>query len=124
MSSKVSNLLPLRVILSLGIWKKLGGRDHMNRRGCGMVEIACFTKNCLTILSRHIIVEEEPAYCSPHFESLFSYYIPQTSQNHQINILITYLIFRSEFIIHTASIIKKPSNTAFTHECTCHAFLG
>jgi hypothetical protein len=87
----------------------------MNRRGCGRVEIACFTKNCLTTLSRRIIMEEEPAYCSPHFESLSSYCNLQTSQNHQINILINYLIFRSEFIMHNASMIKKPGGTAFTH---------
>jgi hypothetical protein len=52
------------------------------------------------------------------------YHIPQTPQNQQIKFLFKCLAFRTEFIMHNATMIKKTSSTAFTHEHTCHTFLG
>jgi hypothetical protein len=52
-------------------------------------------------------VIEELASRSPHFRSLSSYRIPQTSQNLQIKILINYMTFRTEFIMHNALMIEK-----------------
>jgi hypothetical protein len=71
-------------------------------------------------MSRRIIVMEEPASCRPHFRSLSSYCIPQMSQNRQIKILINCLTFRSEFLMHNASVIKKKQAAYHAHLLCFH----
>jgi hypothetical protein len=73
--------------------------------------------------SRSTLLMEESPTCTPHFRSLSLYYIPQSSQNHHTEILISCLSFKSKFIMHNAWVIEKTNTIAFTHECPS-CFLG
>jgi hypothetical protein len=55
---------------------------------------------------------EEPASHSPYSKSLSLYHILHTSQNRQIKIFINFLTFRSECIMHNASMIEKKKQAA------------
>lgn len=86
-------------------------RGLVKRRGCEMVGIECFAKNCVIVSTVWVVALlwshiKETVSHSSHFRSLSSYPIPQTSQNHQMKLFINCLTFRSEFLMHNASVIE------------------
>jgi hypothetical protein len=71
MSSTVRILLTLRVILSLGNRKELGGGiGQVNRGGFGRLKIECFVNNCLIDNAVWTGVMEKPASISKNFRLL------------------------------------------------------